>query len=484
MPHRDRRGPAPPAGDVTVAGRRGLHFDRRRREHLAVLSAIFVVSAFGYLMLPPRTVQLQVDGASATLRTHSGNDVAVLEAAGYDLRPGDRLTALDGEGRDVLRVERAHAVRLTADGQAFEIRTHAATVEQLLEEAGVVAGDRDSVLIDGVLVSPAAPLRQPRLVARGFTDDPDEDDGLDVDVRRAVPFTIVTDAGETLSTSSRPNVVQALREAGVTVGPGDRVTPDPAAPLEPDARIEVRRALAITVALPSEHRAVYTFAGTVGDALAEAGIVLPPDAFVEPAPESPISQGMAVRVVQLSASSDEEREFIESSTVYRSDPSLGPGQTRTEAGRDGVLVRRYDIGYVNGEEATRTLAEEYYDPEPQDTVIYYPEQRGGGDAAPADGSIVQTMRVYATWYNPASAGRPASDPAYGRTATGVQVTYGVVAVDPDIIPLGTRMFIPGYGYAVAADTGGAVQGYIIDLGYPDGVAVDWSSRWLDIYILS
>jgi 3D (Asp-Asp-Asp) domain-containing protein len=45
------------------------------------------------------------------------------------------------------------------------------------------------------------------------------------------------------------------------------------------------------------------------------------------------------------------------------------------------------------------------------------------------------------------------------------------------------MFIPGYGYGVAADTGGAVKGHIIDLGYPDGVAVGWQSRWLDIYIL-
>ena len=94
------------------------------------------------------------------------------------------------------------------------------------------------------------------------------------------------------------------------------------------------------------------------------------------------------------------------------------------------------------------------------------------------------MRVYATWYDAASSGRAASDEAYGRTATGAIVTYGIVAVDPAVIPLGTKMFIPGYGYAIAADTGGAVKGYIIDLGFPDGVAVDWQSKWLDIYILS
>jgi 3D (Asp-Asp-Asp) domain-containing protein len=96
---------------------------------------------------------------------------------------------------------------------------------------------------------------------------------------------------------------------------------------------------------------------------------------------------------------------------------------------------------------------------------------------------VRTLNVYATWYNPASAGRPRSDPSYGITATGVPVTRGIVAVDPSVIPLGTEMYIPGYGYAIAADTGGAIRGNMIDLGYPDGVVPDWRSSWVEIYIL-
>ena len=59
----------------------------------------------------------------------------------------------------------------------------------------------------------------------------------------------------------------------------------------------------------------------------------------------------------------------------------------------------------------------------------------------------------------------------------------MVAVDPSIIPLGTRMYVPGYGHGVAADTGGAISGNVIDLGYPDGVVPDWTSGWVDIYIL-
>ena len=86
--------------------------------------------------------------------------------------------------------------------------------------------------------------------------------------------------------------------------------------------------------------------------------------------------------------------------------------------------------------------------------------------------------------NAASSGKPATSPSYGITASGVPVTRGIVAVDPTVIPLGTRLYIPGYGFAVAGDTGGGIKGNMIDLGYPDGVAVDWNTGWTDVFILS
>jgi 3D (Asp-Asp-Asp) domain-containing protein len=93
------------------------------------------------------------------------------------------------------------------------------------------------------------------------------------------------------------------------------------------------------------------------------------------------------------------------------------------------------------------------------------------------------IRVYATWYNAASAGTPKDDPMYGITTTGARVDRGIVAVDPKVIPLGTRLFIPGYGRAVAADTGSAVIGNIIDLGFPDAVTPNWEPQWIEIVIL-
>jgi 3D (Asp-Asp-Asp) domain-containing protein/septal ring factor EnvC (AmiA/AmiB activator) len=69
----------------------------------------------------------------------------------------------------------------------------------------------------------------------------------------------------------------------------------------------------------------------------------------------------------------------------------------------------------------------------------------------------------------------------GTTATGVSVGWGIVAVDPNTIPLGTHMTIPGYGKGVAADTGGAVVGAHIDLWFPTRAeALAWGSRTVTI----
>ena len=70
------------------------------------------------------------------------------------------------------------------------------------------------------------------------------------------------------------------------------------------------------------------------------------------------------------------------------------------------------------------------------------------------------------------------------TATGTPCRRGVIATDPNFIPLGTKVFIPGYGYAVAADTGGAIVGNVIDVAF-DSVAecYEFGRQFLEIYII-
>ena len=106
-------------------------------------------------------------------------------------------------------------------------------------------------------------------------------------------------------------------------------------------------------------------------------------------------------------------------------------------------------------------------------------------ASPAPVSAPEPAPVAAPVGTPASAGRlTVSSTGYclrGTTATGMPVGWGVVAVDPSVIPLGTRMTVPGYGEGVAADTGSAVIGNMIDVWFPScAQAHQWGRRTVTI----
>lgn len=98
------------------------------------------------------------------------------------------------------------------------------------------------------------------------------------------------------------------------------------------------------------------------------------------------------------------------------------------------------------------------------------------DGEPSNYSSVMSME--------ATAYLPTDGSSTGTTATGIPATYGIVAVDPRVIPLGTRVFIPGYGEALAADTGGAIKGYKIDLcmeSYAE--CMNFGRRNVTVYVL-
>lgn len=85
-------------------------------------------------------------------------------------------------------------------------------------------------------------------------------------------------------------------------------------------------------------------------------------------------------------------------------------------------------------------------------------------------------------------GKTPGNPGYGHTASGFVITPGqdmkVISVDPNVIPLGTQVYVDGYGYAIAADTGSAIKGNKIDV-YKDThqLALQWGVKYVDVYIL-
>lgn len=98
--------------------------------------------------------------------------------------------------------------------------------------------------------------------------------------------------------------------------------------------------------------------------------------------------------------------------------------------------------------------------------------------------------VVATGYTAGveSTGKTPDHPEYGITYSGVQVKrdlYSTIAADLSVYPIGTILFIPGYGYGVVADKGGAITGNRIDLYYPtvEDVYSQWGKREVDVYLI-
>jgi 3D (Asp-Asp-Asp) domain-containing protein len=296
--------------------------------------------------------------------------------------------------------------------------------------------------------------------------------------------------------ATRSTVGAALAAEQIKVSPYDLVVPGVDKALEPGMTIYVYPSKQIHLFDGAISGRVHTHAMIVEQALEKADITLGELDRVEPSLTTPVTDGMSITVTRVHQATELVQERIAHDVVYRNDPTIPYGQTATiQEGSDGVHQIETFVTYENGREIERKTVNSWIDPEPRPTII----ARGTGGAAGAyqpaapvyraaqpavtGPSGGYSMTVYATWYNASHGGRSRSDPNYGRTATGAYATHGVVAVDPSVIPLGTRMYIPGYGYAVAADIGGGVRGNHIDLAFPEGIATPWSSGNVTIQIL-
>jgi resuscitation-promoting factor RpfB len=304
-----------------------------------------------------------------------------------------------------------------------------------------------------------------------------------------VSFTVYEDGYPASYSSVQTTVGQALASRGVQLQEGDLVSPGPDEVLSPGARVYISHAQPVNLVVAGEQSTLRTRGKTVGDVLAQAGVSLQSEDYVTPAAVTPVKPGMAISVTTVRDQTEVSEEPIEYATIVQYDGELARGQrTITQWGEDGSYRTEYRVRLINGKEIWRDLVTEEIVP-PTDEVVSVGTYVAPAPAAvpapapppaveiPAQPGCARTMHVYATWYTAASAG------GSGVTKTGTGVYRGIVAVDPRVIPLGTRMYIPGYGYGIAADTGGDIVGTHIDLGFAADDPKDWRTRWVDICVL-
>ncbi len=282
-----------------------------------------------------------------------------------------------------------------------------------------------------------------------------------------------------------------LKAAGLTVEEDDVVT----AEWEfSKGEINVTRAVDVTVSVDGVTRTITLTEGTVADALKKAGVTLGADDVLSVSADTKVDDGLKIVVDRVTYKERKETAVVPyGSTSYETDDYY-EGETVVETeGINGEMTKVFRDRYVNGEKVESTLVEEIVNKEPVDEVTAIGTYVK--PAAPVLGNAGATadFTYSAVYYGNATAYTNDQGLAGDWTASGMPAQVGVVAVDPNVIPYGTRLYITTedgsyvYGYCVAGDTGSFIYdgtGTIVDLFFNTvGECYEFGRRSVIIYVL-
>lgn len=348
----------------------------------------------------------------------------------------------------------------------------------ILAEAGIAPQPLDRVLVNGISL--------------GLDEPIPESGDITLQLRRMVNVTLITPQGEQRLQTSALTVGEVLSEAGFEIGVRDKVNPLLPSPVMDAMTIEFFPARELTISSGEIVTTIRSAAGTVGEALAEAGIPLMGLDVSVPAENDALPADGQIRVVRVTESISVEVESIPFDTETTVSDDVAFGETEIlQPGVNGVAMIRTRIRYEDGVEVSREVEGE--------TVLQKPQtQRVASGSkivlAPVGGDAPYqywyATQMYASWYSPCNSGTGGC--SYG-TASGARAGYGIVAVDYSYYSYlaGMRVYIPGYGVATIGDTGGGpiiesvfgVPRYQwIDLGYDDN-NIGGLSGWVTVYFL-
>lgn len=285
------------------------------------------------------------------------------------------------------------------------------------------------------------------------------------------------------------NVDELLNEAGINVNEADKLSVPEGSEISNNDEIVLERGKRVTIKTNQGEHVVNVTKADAADALVQAGII--------PGENDEISaDGDTIKLISVSSGKDVQKERVAFETEYVEDANLAEGETRVlSEGSEGIKEITSVVEYRDGEEISRDVISEDITVSPQNRVIAKgvskPTPKPTAKSRTTFGSssvndsentingmsysrkINMTATVYSTL--------PSENGGYSTSAMGSPLGFGIVAVDPSVIPLGSKVYVTStdgswcYGVASAEDTGGAIKGNKIDLCY-DGDSWSWFGR--------
>jgi uncharacterized protein YabE (DUF348 family) len=356
-------------------------------------------------------------------------------------------------------------VTIELDGKKEVVHTHAETVSELLKDESIKVTDKDKVY-------PAVGTKIK--------------DNMKIIVDKAVPVQITVDGQKKAVWTTADTVGELLKEQNITVEEHDKVIPSFNSAIKAKGTISIDKAFQVNLNIGGEEKQVWSTSITVADFLKQQQVTLNELDRVEPSMDQMVNANTPVKVIRVEKVTDVVEEPIPFAEVKQQDSSLTEGtQMVLQEGQQGTMQKFFEVIKENGEEVSRIVQKEVKIKESKDRIIAV-----GTKKAPAvtpsrgneGGTAVREFVVEATAYSPYCKG------CQGISAAGYNYKANpnmkLIAVDPRVIPLGTKVYVEGYGYAIAGDTGGAIKGNKIDVLMPsEAAASKWGRKKVVIRIL-
>jgi uncharacterized protein YabE (DUF348 family)/3D (Asp-Asp-Asp) domain-containing protein len=292
-------------------------------------------------------------------------------------------------------------------------------------------------------------------------------------------------------------VTDILQENNIAIYEGDLVQPQVMAKVEDQDTISITRAFDFSVYADGQKTILRSTPLTVREALAMAGVILGEFDQVSMPLDTIISSPKKVIVARVDVEYITRQVEITAPVQVKRSNTLAAGTTKVlQEGANGLKEEVLAIYSKDGKELTRQVTESTIIKEAKAKIVakgamQVASRSGSSAAKPANNSTANASSGSATTSSkPDLAGKKTlTVKAYaysggGKTAMGTKARVGVIAVDPKIIPLGTKVYVEGYGYAVAEDTGGNIKGNTIDCYMKtESACINWGIKKVKVYIL-
>ncbi|MDH5507369.1 MAG: ubiquitin-like domain-containing protein [Anaerolineae bacterium] len=423
-----------------------------------------------------KTVTLLIDGRSQTFVTRAFTVRGALRAAEIAVHEEDRIIPLPAtwikDGQAILFTS-AVPVSISTDGQIFHLFTAERIPANLLALAEVPLYPGDRILFSGLAYSPDESLPSAA--------------SYDLHVRRAVAVRIdLPGTGERLEFSSAAATLgEAVSDAGINLYVADKLDPPPSTPLLAPLVATLSRSRLLQIVFADQTLSIRSAASTIGQALAQAGLPLQGLDFSLPSPGQPLPQDGKVRVVRVQEQVVIKQQPLPFGVLLQPLPEVDIDTLQTvQSGEYGLEAQRLRVRYEDGIEVSSQVDAKWVAREPLPRIDGYGTKITIQSMNTPDGPIEywRAHQFYATSYSPSRSGTSPDVSWYGHVYCGGLMKNGYVGVDLKHVPCGTRLYIPGYGFAVAMDTGN-IAGAWIDLGYLDEDYVTWH-QYVTVYFLT